>query len=81
MAADVVENVRLLKVIELVAVANEAGGRKTPPGEESEKDVVRNQPGNRDNSPSGGGVEHLVQPTEIRDAIRRNSEFTQPVAS
>src|SRR5437588_3747038 len=79
MAADIVEDVGLLEVIELVAAPDEASRRKASAGEIAEEDIVGNQAGHCDKAPPGGALEHLAQPAEIGDPGRGNPERSQPV--
>ena len=79
MAADVVEDVRLLQVIELVAPPDEAGRRKAAAREMGEEHIVGNQAGHRDDPPAGRAVEDVAQSAEIRDPVRRNPEPAEPV--
>src|SRR5438034_8012679 len=79
MAADVVEHVRFLDVVELVAAADEAGRREAPAGEMSEENVVRDEARDRHDSPAGGAVENIAEPSEIWNPVRRHPEPAEPV--
>src|SRR5215469_15588629 len=74
MAADIVEDVRFLKIIELVTPPNEAGRREAAAGEMGEENVIRNKTRHRHDPPPGGAVENIAQAAEIRDAARRHVE-------
>src|SRR5437867_3337074 len=80
MAADVVEHVRFLDVVELVAAADEAGRREAPAGEMSEENVVRDEARDRHDSPAGGAVENIAEPSEIWNPVRRHPEPAEPAA-
>src|SRR5947208_1485334 len=78
MAADIVEDVGLLEVIELIAPPDEAGRRKAAAGEIGKENLVRNQAGHRDDPPAGRGVEHFAQSSEIGDPVRGDPERAEP---
>src|SRR6266446_2347343 len=79
MAADVVEHVRFLDVVELVAAADEAGRREAAASGMSEENVVRDEPGHRHDLPAGGAVENIAEPSKIRNPVRRHPEPAEPV--
>ena len=79
MAADVVEDVGLLQVIELVAAPNEAGRRKAAAREMGEEHIVRHEPGHRDDPPPGRGVENIAQAAEIGNPVGGDAEPAEPV--
>ena len=76
MAADVVEYVGLLKIIELVAPTNEAGRWEPSAGEMGKEHIVRDKPGHCHDPPPGGGLEDIAEPAEIRDPVRLHTEPT-----
>src|SRR5258708_5871748 len=65
MAEDRVEDVGLLKIIELIGAADEAGRGKAPVSEMREEHITRHQTGNRRNGPAGGGFQRFVETAEI----------------
>src|SRR5207248_9271707 len=79
MTADVVEDVRLLQIIELVAATDEAGRRKSPRREEREKYIVRHEPPHRDNVPSGRAIQDVAEQAEIGNAVGRHTQALQTV--
>src|SRR5438270_10000676 len=79
MAADVMENVRFLDVVELIAAADEAGRREAAAGEVREEDVIGDETGHGYEPPPGGAVEDIAQAPEIGNPIRRHTEPCEPV--
>src|SRR5215472_14884061 len=79
MPADIVKDVGLLQVIELITAADEAGRGEAAAGEKGEEDVIGDQTGHRQDLPPSGGVEHLVQPAEIRDPVGGDPEPAQSI--
>ena len=78
-AADIVEDVGLLEVIELVAATDEAGRRKAAAREIGEENIVRHEAGHCHDPPPGRGVENFAQSPEIRDPVGGDPERAEPV--
>ena len=68
MAENVVEDVRLLEIVELRLGADEGAGREAAVCEMLEKGVVRNETGDGDDAPSGVGREPLAQLRKVGNA-------------
>ena len=64
----VVEAVRRLEIVELVAGADEIADREHAFRQHREEDVVGDQPGNGDRAPAGPRLEDRIEPFDIRDA-------------
>src|SRR6516164_9053034 len=79
MAADIVENIGLLKVVELVAASDKACRRKAAAGEIGEEDIVGNEAGHRDEAPAGCRIEHVAQSAKVRDAVGGYPERAEPI--
>ena len=79
MAANIVENVRLLQIVELVAATDEAGRGKSPPGEIGEEHRIGDEARHRHDPPPGGACEHIAQPAEIRDAAGGDAKRAEPL--
>ncbi len=79
MAVDVVEDVRLLQVVELVAMPDETGRGEAPAGEKRKKHVVGNQPRHRDDAPPGHPVEDVAEAAEIGNPACGNPKALQPI--
>ncbi len=79
MAEHVVEDVRLLDIVELVGAADELAGGKAAVGEMVEEDLVGHQRRHRDHAPARQPVQIVRQPLEIRDVIAHQAEPLQPV--
>jgi hypothetical protein len=78
MAEHVVENVRLLKIIELIRPTDEIARDEAAIGEMVEKDLVRHQPRYRDHAPAGQRAEPLGQFLEIRNARPGQPQDIEP---
>ena len=74
MAADIVKDIRFLQIVELVAVPNEAGRREAAPREMGEENIVGDKARHRNDPPSGGTVENVVEAAKIWDALCRDTE-------
>src|SRR6516225_10291270 len=68
-AADVVEDVGFLKIIELIATPNKTGRGEPAAREMGEENIVRHKTGDRDDPPAGGGIENIAQPAEIWNTV------------
>ena len=73
MAGDVMKDVRLLKIVKLVAPPDEARRGKAPRGKKGEKHVVRHEAWHRNNAPAGRAIEDVAEPAEIRNSVRGNT--------
>ena len=80
MPEDVVEQVGLIKIIELVMSADEIADRKHLVGEHREEHRVGHQPRHRDRSPSGAWLEPCVELGEIGHPGVRQPQQVEPVA-
>ncbi len=69
MAEDVVEDVRLLDVVELAGLPDELPGGEPAVGEVVEEDLVRHQRGHGHDAPAGELLELVGQTREIGDAF------------
>src|SRR6516225_1449408 len=78
MAADVVEDVRLLEIIKLVAAPDEAGRREPAAREMSEEYVIRDEARYRDDPPPGGPLENIAKAMKIGNAVGRDAKPAQP---
>src|SRR5262249_3664153 len=78
-AADIMENVGLLQVVELVTTTDEASRWEAAAREKSKENIVGYEAGHRDDPPSGGSIEHVAELPEIRDSACSDAERTQPV--
>ena len=74
MAEDVVEDVRLLQIVEAGGGPDEIAGRELAPGQMCEEDFIGKLARNRDDRPSRAGEEALVQIVEIGDARSRQEQ-------
>ena len=79
MAEDVVEDVRLLDVVELVGLADELAGREAPVREMLEEDRVRHEAGHADHAPAGEHLQLLVQAIDVGDRVLAERERVEPV--
>ncbi len=79
MAEDIVENVRLLQIVNLVRLADEAPDRELPVGEMGEEGLVGYEARHGDQLPSGKGFQLRVDLPEIRDFCIVEAERVQPV--
>ena len=79
MAEDIVENIRLLEIIKLVAPADEIAGDEAPVGEMVEEDIIRHQTGHRDDLPAGGIPQDPVELLEIGNARPRQLQYVDAV--
>src|SRR5690242_13440964 len=79
MAADIVKDIRFLQIVELVSSPNEAGRREAAPREMREENIVGDKPRHRNDPPSGGSVENVIEVPKIRDAICRDTEPGKPL--
>jgi hypothetical protein len=70
---DVVEDVRLLEVVELVRLADEVAGREAPVREVLEEHFVGHQPRHGDDLPSGALHQDVGEAAEVRDPVRGRS--------
>src|ERR1043166_234031 len=77
MAGDVVEHIRLLKIVELVPPSDETGRGKTTGREKGQKPIVRHEPWPRNNAPAGRAIENVAEPAKIRNAVRGDTELLQ----
>ena len=68
MAEHVVEDVRLLEIVELRALADEVAGREAAVAEMLEEDVVGDEPRHRHHRPAGAAEQPLVQLAELGHA-------------
>src|SRR5207253_6700115 len=73
-AEQIVETVRLLEIIQLLALPDEIADRKYPRAEHGEKDLVGDQPGHRHGPPAGARLQNRVQFIEVRRARVRQPE-------
>ena len=79
MTAYVVKNVRLLKVIQLVAMADKTGRWEPPLRKMRKEHRVRDETRNRHDTPPGRAAEYVVKPAEIGNTARGDTQRTQPV--
>src|SRR4051794_18200978 len=79
MAEHVVENVRLLQIIELRAFADEVARRELAPAEMLEEYVLGHQAGHRDHGPAGARAEPGVEVAEFGDAWAVDAKHVQPL--
>ena len=73
-AEDIVEDVRLLQVVELVGLADELAGRKAPVGQMVEEHLVGHQTRHRDDAPAGALLQIVAQAAEIGDVLGIDGE-------
>src|SRR5208282_4899260 len=78
MAADVVEDVRLLEIVKLVAAPEKTSRGEPAAGEMGEENVVRDEARHRDDPPPGGSVENIAEAPEIGNAVGRDAKPAQP---
>ncbi len=67
MAEHVVEDIRLLEIVELVRLADEVAGREAAIGKMFEENIVRNEARNGDDAPAGAFTKLPVELAEIRN--------------
>ena len=79
MPEHVVETVRRLEIIELVARADEISDRKHAFAEHREEDVVGHQPGHRHRPPAGPRLEDRVQFGEVGNSRMRQLQKVDSV--
>src|SRR6266480_3353027 len=79
MAGDVMKDVRLLKIVKLVAPPDEARRRKAPRGKKGEKHVVRHEAWYRNNAPARRAIEDVAEPAEIRNSVRGNTQLLETI--
>ncbi len=78
MPVNVVKHVGLGDVVHLLGRADEAGGNEAPVCQVLEEDFVGHQAGHGDDAPVGGLGEHLVEASEIRNAVGRDTKLFEP---
>ena len=78
MAEHVVENVRLLEIIEARGRADEVAGREAAAAQMAEEDVVGNEAGHGHHSPAGSCEQPFVDLVEARDAWMRQAKHIEP---
>ena len=74
MAEHVVEDVRLLEIVEFVLGPDKSAGRKPPIGEVLEEHVVRDEAGNRHHAPARDRRKPVAQLREVGNARLRQLE-------
>ena len=74
MPEDIVEDVRLLQVIQLLGLANETPGHEAAIGEMLEKHRVGHQSRHRHHAPAGQSVQAFRQILEVGNASARQAE-------
>jgi hypothetical protein len=74
-AEQVVEEVRLLDVVELVRAPDPPGHREAAVGEVREEVQLGQQALDADQLPAGGFAEHAVEVVEARDAVGREAHL------
>ncbi|MEI9992572.1 MAG: hypothetical protein WDM86_21390 [Rhizomicrobium sp.] len=79
MAEHVVEDVRLLDIVELVGAPDELAGGKAAVGEVVEEDLVGHQRRHGDDAPAGQLLKPVRQPLEIGNGVGHQVEPLQPV--
>ncbi|MDT4857994.1 hypothetical protein FQZ97_924400 [compost metagenome] len=79
MAEDLVEDVRFLQVVELFRGADEGGDRKALAGQQLEEGLEGDQRRHHGDAPAGGGLQHLVDLTELGDAVMGQAELLDAV--
>src|SRR5436305_12880061 len=79
MAVDIVEDIRLLQIVELIAAADETSRWEAAARQEVEEYRIRHEPRHRDDAPPGRAVEDAAQFAEIGDALGGDFEAVQPV--
>jgi len=84
MAEDIVEDVRLLQIVELVGLSDELARGEAAVGQVVEEHLVRDQARHRHHAPAGEPGQLDVDPREIRDAravqVQRLQAFQERVA-
>ena len=78
MSEHVVEDIRLLQIIQLVGLADEAAGHETPVGEMLEEHRIRHKAGHRHHLPAGQLVQAFGQFVEIGNSAARQAQTLQP---
>jgi hypothetical protein len=73
------EDVRLLQIIELRALADEIAGGEVTVAEMSEEHVFRNEAGHGDHGPAGARAEPRVQIAEFGNAWPVYAQYIQPL--
>src|SRR5260370_14551573 len=79
MAEDVVEDVGVLEVVELSALADELACREAPIGEMFEEHLVGNEARYRDDWPPGMLHRDVAQPSEVRDLVGADRQVAHPL--
>ncbi|MNO70328.1 hypothetical protein D3C76_612070 [compost metagenome] len=79
MAEDLVEDVRLLQVVQLFRGADEGGDRELLAGQQFEEGLEGNQRRHPGDAPAGGGLQHLVDFAQLRDAVVGQAELLDAV--
>src|SRR5689334_1917060 len=75
----VVEAVRRLEIVELVALADEIADREHPLGQHREEDFVGDEAGDGNGAPTRTRFQDRVQPLDVRYAWMRQPEQVDPV--
>ena len=75
MTKNLVENIRLLQVIQLFRGANKGRYRELLVGEQFKEGLKRNERRNAGNLPAGGGGQYLVYFAQLRNAVVGQAEF------
>ena len=78
-AEHVVEDVRLLEVVELVRLADEVAGREAPVREVLEEHVVGHQARHGDDLPAGALHQDVGEAAEVRDLVRADRQVAHAV--
>ncbi len=79
MAEDVVEDVRLLEIVELLGPADEATGGEAPVGQVIKEHLIGHETRHRHNGPAGEGVELAVHLAEVGNAFAVQVQRPQAV--
>ena len=74
MAEHVMEDVRLLEIVEFELGPDKSAGRKSPIGEVLEEGVVRNEAGNRHHAPARHRRKSVAKLREVGNARLRQLE-------
>jgi hypothetical protein len=78
MAEDVMEDIRLLQIVELIGRADEGAGRKTPIRQMLEEHRVGHEARNGDHAPAGESQQPVRHALEVRDAGPAQVERLEP---
>ncbi|MCY1360046.1 hypothetical protein D9M69_466540 [compost metagenome] len=79
MAKDLVEDVRFLQIVQLFRSADEGGYRELLAGQQFEEGLEGDQCRDAGNTPAGGGLEHLVDFAQLRNAVMGQVELLDTV--